>query len=150
MDELLHQLPAWGSVLLVAIYIIVKEIAPRINRASRERKERRSNPTSEAPPAKVSFIQHATATETADDVHRHMDRFERALEKHFESDKQQFELLRMLVTQIEIQGRTLQTIVEVLQEMKGAVRRLSDTQDALFRRILEDTGRFRLPTDPRG
>lgn len=140
MDELFHQLPAWGAVLAVVAYILIKEVVPRINRAHRP-------PASLLPPPvhhPVAFVSPPLPVSSGvdgEDVIKQMDRFEAALERHFENDKQQFELLRMTVAQLEIQGHMLQEATGVLQEIKSTLKILSNTQDVLFRRILEDTGR---------
>jgi hypothetical protein len=65
-------------------------------------------------------------------------RFERALDAVAESD-------RRLLEAFERAENRDRLIVETLQEMRAALRALATTQDAILRRLLEDTGRFNLP-----
>jgi hypothetical protein len=145
MDDLFQKVGPWGAVVIILVYIVVKELAPRINRAVRHHGATGSLAPPPAPKSHHSLDPHepsVPAQMLAREVAQHMDRFELALEAHFENDKRQFELLRTVVAQMEIQGHMLQEATGVLQEIKGAIKVFSNTQDALLRHIL-DTGRVR-------
>jgi hypothetical protein len=147
-EDFTRNLPIWGVLLLGTVWLVLREVVPRINVFRADRASRKAESIHPPAPLPAGLFEEPLSKLAQDNADR-ADRFDALLERHFESDKQQFELLRMLAIQAEQSTRTLGQIAEAMVELKVTVRAVAQTQESLFKLVREDTGRFNLPP-PRG
>lgn len=148
MEDLLHSLPAWGLVVLAGLWLFLKEVLPRINR-----KGRTSTPPPAAPipPAHPAIAPPTEVAKLAAELHQErsaifagISRFEETMDRMFEQNRQQIALLKTIADGLDVDRRSNQTMLEILHELRSAVRVFSQVQETLLRR-LEDTGRHPVP-----
>lgn len=146
MDSLVSTLPPWMILLVVLFWVFWDKILPRINR-----KGRTSMPPSASATPPTAAQAQAETTRLADELHKErsamfssISRFETAMDRLFETNRQQTALLKTIAEGFEADRRTSQLVQEILLELRSTVRVVSSTQEAIMRR-LEDTGRHNLP-----
>ena len=157
MESLISQLPTWGLLVVAIVFVVVKYVAPLINKAPAPPPSS-SNANGHGPPRSSPMIPSMSTSRDAvlfeniqsisDQVHANAQssaRFEAALERNLELDRQQFDLLRAMAGQLQADSRAIQQISETLQGVQAAMKVMASTQETILRRVLEDTGRFQLP-----
>jgi len=163
MPEFIQGLPGWGLVVVALFWTFMTQVLPRINRGPRKSGSA-SVPSMPAVSAVTTTTSSTTTTSprTPDELREIVDtlaglqqqtqvqtatssRLEQVLERHFEVDRQQFELLRAIAARLESDGRVITRIADTLSEVKGAMQVIASTQEAIFRRVNDDTGRHHIP-----
>jgi hypothetical protein len=156
--EVIASLPIWALLVLAIVWVVVKQVVPYINKSPAPPAPPKSNHSSPMMPAALPAQRseadlYKRVQELADQAHDNANssaRFEAALERHFELDRQQFDLLRAIAGQLQADSRAITKISETMQDMSAAMKVLAQTQETILRRVLEDTGRFNLPPHTRG
>jgi hypothetical protein len=159
MEAVFAQLPTWGLLVVAIVFVVVKYVAPLINKGPAHppsssntnghgHSTQRSSPMIPAMSTSRDAVLFENIQSISDQVHANAQvsaRFEAALERNLELDRQQFDLLRAMAGQLQADSRAIQQITETLQGMQAAMKVMASTQETILRRVLEDTGRFQLP-----
>lgn len=143
MDQAtIQSLPWWVIALLVALWVFLKEVLPRINRKG----SRTSTPPPPPPPHPV-LASPGESERLARELHLErssifsaIERFDETMSKIFQSNQQQISLLKQIAEGLEQDRRQTQVMLEIQHELRSLVRAVTSTQETLLRR-LEDTGR---------